>query len=199
MASLGQNELGSVNLLWNCSQVKVTKQFGEESTLVQVMAWYRQATNHYLSQCWVVGRDLYRHMTTMSQQSIHFWPVSVYTNLASPYTVSKHTYDVHVSVGSVLIKICYLLLDFLLLLQVPIELCGEWSVDTFSLFCESEYVIWRHVTFRYIELTYWGQHEMDNVSQTTLWNVFSSMKMFEFQLKLKFVPKGPINNIPVSV
>ena len=25
---------------------------GNESTLVQVMAWCRQATNHYLSQCW---------------------------------------------------------------------------------------------------------------------------------------------------
>ena len=24
----------------------------DQSTLVQVMAWYRQATSHYLSQCW---------------------------------------------------------------------------------------------------------------------------------------------------
>ena len=37
---------------------------------------------------------------------------------------------------------------------------------------------------------------MNNISETTFSNVFSSMKMFEFRLKisLKFVPKGPINN-----
>ena len=37
---------------------------------------------------------------------------------------------------------------------------------------------------------------MDNISQTTFSNVFFSMKMFEFRLK---VPKGPINNIPAMV
>ena len=37
---------------------------------------------------------------------------------------------------------------------------------------------------------------MDNISQTTFSNAFSSMKMFEFKISLKFVPKGPINNIP---
>ena len=32
-------------------------------------------------------------------------------------------------------------------------------------------------------LTHWGRDEMNNISQTTLSNVFSSMKMFEFRLK----------------
>ena len=32
-------------------------------------------------------------------------------------------------------------------------------------------------------LTHWDWDEMDNISQTTFWNVFSSMKMFEFRLK----------------
>ena len=43
--------------------------------------------------------------------------------------------------------------------------------------------------------------QMDAISQTTFSNAFSSMKMFEFRLKisLKFVPKGPINNIPALV
>ena len=47
-------------------------------------------------------------------------------------------------------------------------------------------------------LTHWGRDEMNNISQTTFSNVFSSMKMFEFRFKisLMFVPKGPINNIP---
>ena len=33
------------------------------------------------------------------------------------------------------------------------------------------------------ELTHWGRDEMNNISQTTFSNVFSSMKMFEFHLK----------------
>ena len=44
---------------------------------------------------------------------------------------------------------------------------------------------------------------MDAISQTTLWSALSWMKMFEFPLKyeisLKFVPKGPIDNIPALV
>ena len=42
---------------------------------------------------------------------------------------------------------------------------------------------------------------MDAISQTMFPNVFSWMKMFEFRLNisLKFVPKGPINNIPAMV
>ena len=42
---------------------------------------------------------------------------------------------------------------------------------------------------------------MDAISQTTFSNAFSWTKMFEFRLKnsLKFVPKGPINNIPTMV
>ena len=36
-------------LLWNCPQMNATD---DKSTLVQVMAGCRQATSHYLSQCW---------------------------------------------------------------------------------------------------------------------------------------------------
>ena len=32
-------------------------------------------------------------------------------------------------------------------------------------------------------LTHWGRHEMNNISQTTFSNVFSSMNMLEFRLK----------------
>ena len=31
----------------------------DKSTLVQVMAWYRQATSHYLSQCWASSMSPY--------------------------------------------------------------------------------------------------------------------------------------------
>ena len=36
---------------------------------------------------------------------------------------------------------------------------------------------------RGLSLTHWGRDEMNNISQTTFSNVFSSMKMFEFRLK----------------
>ena len=35
-------------------------------------------------------------------------------------------------------------------------------------------------------LTHWGRDEMNNISQTTFSNVFSSMKMFEFRLKFNW-------------
>ena len=40
---------------------------------------------------------------------------------------------------------------------------------------------------------------MDAISQTTFSNAFSWMKMFPIKISLKFVPKGPINNIPSLV
>ena len=49
------------------------------------------------------------------------------------------------------------------------------------------------------ELTHWGRDKMDAISQMTFSSAFSWMKMFEFQLRRKFVPKGPINNIPALV
>ena len=39
------------------------------------------------------------------------------------------------------------------------------------------------VSLGHNELTHWGRDEMNNISQTTFSNVFSSMKMFEFRLK----------------
>ena len=44
--------------------------------------------------------------------------------------------------------------------------------------------------------THWGRDKMDAIWQTTLSNPFSWMKIFEFPLK-KFVPKVPINSIPL--
>ena len=44
----------------------------DKSTLVQVMAWCRQATNHYLSQCW--SRSLSPYGVTRPQQVNSLWP-----------------------------------------------------------------------------------------------------------------------------
>ena len=39
-----------------------------------------------------------------------------------------------------------------------------------------------HITQYFIELTHWGRDEMGNISQMTFSNIFSSIKMFKFQL-----------------
>ena len=40
-----------------------------KSTLVQVMAWCRQATSHYLSQCW--HPDLCHHMASLGHNELN--------------------------------------------------------------------------------------------------------------------------------
>ena len=56
----------------------------------------------------------------------------------------------------------------------------------------------------YMLLTHWGRDKMAGISQTTIWNAFSWMKIYEhvwisINISLKFVPKGRINNIPALV
>ena len=50
-------------------------------------------------------------------------------------------------------------------------------------------------------LTHWGRDEIDAIWQTTFSNVFSWMKNVPIVIKnsMRFVPKGPINNIPALV
>ena len=47
----------------------------DQSTLVQVMAWCRQATSHYLSQCWPswpnVDPDLCHHMASLGHDELN--------------------------------------------------------------------------------------------------------------------------------
>ena len=63
------------HFVWNCPQVNATRP--DKSTLVQVMAWCRQATSHYLSQCW--PRSLSPYGVTRPQMSWYIeaetkWP-----------------------------------------------------------------------------------------------------------------------------
>ena len=55
--------------------------------------------------------------------------------------------------------------------------------------------------FNGIISTHWGRDKMDAISQTAFSSAFYWMKMYELRLKnsLKFVPKGPISNIPALV
>ena len=83
---------------------------------------------------------------------------------------------------------------------VQLQVWSMDSIDSISGLVQMMVWHWPHGE-PLLELTHWGREEMNNISQTTFSYVFSSMKMFEFRLKLKlkFVPKGPINNIPALV
>ena len=49
-------------------------------------------------------------------------------------------------------------------------------------------------------LTHWGRDKMDTITQTTFSSAFFWKKIWiPTEISLKFVPKGPINNIPSLV
>ena len=52
-----------------------------------------------------------------------------------------------------------------------------------------------------VGLTHWGRDKMDAISQTTFWAAFFLNENIWIPIKfsLKFVPKGPIHNIPALV
>ena len=58
----------------------------DQSTLVQVMAWCRQATSHYLSQCW--PRSLMPYSITRPQWVNLIW-------LGDAYNVNEHAKAYH--------------------------------------------------------------------------------------------------------
>ena len=54
-----------------------------------------------------------------------------------------------------------------------------------------------------MSLPHWGRDKMDAISQTTLSNAFSWLKMLDVRISinisLKYVPRGLINNIPALI
>ena len=52
-----------------------------------------------------------------------------------------------------------------------------------------------------VALTHWCRHKIDAIFQTAFWNVifFNEKVWIPLKISLKFVPKGPINNIPAMV
>ena len=88
------------------------------------------------------------------------------------------------------------------------RLINKWTIRNkarqsdsihFCIICAFSYRLW--YVGRFIQdwmLTHSGRDEMDNNSQTTFSNVFSSMRMF-VQISLKLAPKGLTNNIQALV
>ena len=72
------------------------------------------------------------------------------------------------------------LLDFVHTFVFYIGYFFKW----FSMYALTTYDIYDITLLtKKIDLTHWGRDEMNNISQTTFSNVFSSTKMFEFRLK----------------
>ena len=96
----------------------------DKSTLVQVMAWCRQATSHYLSQCW--PRSMLSNGVTRPQwvnkRDIVWCLISVMFNLSTPGAVFMCQW-----IGSVLVQImaCRLLGTKPLFTPMP----GYWQLD----------------------------------------------------------------------
>ena len=63
--------------------------------------------------------------------------------------------------------------------------------------CYSE--MWKKRNRRIRLVKHWGRDKMAAISQTTVSNAFSWMKMYQFTISLKFVHRGPNNNIPAWV
>ena len=107
--------------------------FDDKSTLVQVMTWCRQATSHYLGQCW--------------SSSISPYIVTIGHNVSNTglHQIKNHCY------GS--------------------------SVNT-------------------LRLRQNGRHFPDDIFKCIFLNENSSISI---KISLKFVPKGPINNIPALI
>ena len=58
-----------------------------ESTLVQIMAWCRQATSHYLSQCW--PRSLSPYDITRPQWVNPLWPGTIHVKLKKHISILR--------------------------------------------------------------------------------------------------------------
>ena len=116
------------------------------------------------------------------------------------YNTTKYTlaYEVlgNVPYNSHIFKACFVLAQFIVLFilqQWPNKNC-EWN---WTIMCANArihlygpavvFICWHY------NRPHWGRDKMANISQTTFSNAFSRM------ISLKFVPTGPINNIPALV
>ena len=67
----------------------------DQSTLVQVMAWCRQATSHYLSQCWPRSLSPYGATRPQWVKDYTFWIISWIWLLKQPHVSSVQRSQYH--------------------------------------------------------------------------------------------------------
>ena len=136
----------------------------EKSTLVQVMAWCRQATSHYLSQCW--PRSLLPYGVTRPQWVNCTLPWPKWGSRTNNHSLERKHMNVYWR-------------------KVNISLDNDLAMEEVQAIILTD----DDSDFQYIcgflglrESTLWGWDKMDTILQTAFSNAFSIMKMYEFQL-----------------
>ena len=76
-------------LLWNCSQINITGPYWWHINIGSVMAWCRQATSHYLSQCWPRSMSPYGHNEISPNHTCPFLLTPMMPDVASCGAVTK--------------------------------------------------------------------------------------------------------------
>ena len=97
-----------------------------KSALVQVMAWFRQATSHYLNQCWP---DLCHHMVSLGYcELIDKWKTSMLNQLAGVlFTQINFDDSMHYNVWD---EITY---PFPTSMVQPIKFGNRWVISSHTL------------------------------------------------------------------
>ena len=70
----GMADIHLVKLPWDEHSLDLTD---GKTALIQVMAWCRQATSHYLRQCWQI---LYRHIKSLGHNGLNHWGAVIYAS-----------------------------------------------------------------------------------------------------------------------
>ena len=147
------------------------------STLVQVMAWCRQATSHYLSQC---------------------WPRSMSPNgVARPQWVNSNK-----SCGTKFINsLNVTTFKYAQLKSYDTKIINSLNVTTFKhaqfKSCNTKFInSMNNTTFNTLRPRQNGRHFADAIFK----RIFVNENIWiPIKISLKFVPKGSINNIPALV
>ena len=79
-------------LMWICHQMIISRPTNDNSILVQVMVWCRQATSHYLSQYWPSSMSPYgvimpQWVKQMMTINIYWWLISLVY-----HSTDRHSY-----------------------------------------------------------------------------------------------------------
>ena len=133
----------------------------DKSTLVQVMAWCRQATSHYLSQCWP---DACRHMASLGHNELTHW---LLMGLNGVYTV-KPQQSIFLAFSNASLwkknkKTCTLI-------QISLKFVPKGPIDH-KLAMVPVMAWYRHTPSHYLNLSVWWPRPMAplSVNKWTHW------------------------------
>ena len=181
----------------------------DKSTLVQVMAWCCQATSHYLSQCWPRsmspnGITRLQCVNDSSAFGLTHWGRMTHI-CVSKLTIIGHlgTYfsEILIEIQTFSFKKCIWNVVWKMAAILFGPQCAKLGhgLADMSKGQQKDTIIY---TWQNFCLAHGGWDKMAAIFWTTLSNVFSWIKIHKFRsrsISLKFVPKGPINNIRALV